>query len=71
VIELHDCFTPNEVITYEGLELCPEGEAEKLVNNQNNTYSGKFVVNPSGGWLEQTEMLERTSKRECLFNCLL
>jgi len=26
VIELHDCFSPNELITYEALALCPEGK---------------------------------------------
>src|SRR5262249_6422044 len=31
VVELHDCFTTNEVFTYEALGLCGEGEAEKLI----------------------------------------
>ncbi|WP_318504099.1 thiolase C-terminal domain-containing protein [Bacillus sp. T3] len=47
VIELHDCFTPNEVITYEGLGLCGKGEAEKFINDGDNTYGGRFVINPS------------------------
>src|SRR4051812_32867159 len=46
VVELHDCFTPNEVITYEGLGLCGEGEAEKLIYDRDNMYGGKYVVNP-------------------------
>lgn len=49
VIELHDCFAPNELITYESLGLCKTGEAHKLVDNGDNTYGGKWVVNPSGG----------------------
>ena len=53
VVELHDCFTPNEVITYEALGLCGEGEAEKFINDQDNTYGGKFVVNPSGGLMSK------------------
>lgn len=53
VIELHDCFTPNEVITYEGLGLCGEGEAEKLIHDQDNTYGGKYVINPSGGLMSK------------------
>ncbi|MEH6822648.1 MAG: lipid-transfer protein [Motiliproteus sp.] len=53
VVELHDCFTPNEVITYEGLGLCGEGEAEKFINDGDNTYGGKFVVNPSGGLMSK------------------
>lgn len=53
VVELHDCFTPNEVITYEELGLCAEGEAEKLIEDEDNTYGGKFVVNPSGGLMSK------------------
>ena len=53
VVELHDCFTPNEVITYEGLGLCGEGEAEKFINDADNTYGGKYVVNPSGGLMSK------------------
>lgn len=49
VIELHDCFAANELITYPALGLCPEGDAHKLVERGDNTYGGKFVVNPSGG----------------------
>ena len=49
VIELHDCFSANELITYEGLGLCKQGEAGKFIDNKDNTYGGKFVVNPSGG----------------------
>ncbi|KAF9014893.1 thiolase-like protein [Cyathus striatus] len=49
VIELHDCFAANELITYSALGLCGEAEAHKLVDRGDNTYGGKFVVNPSGG----------------------
>jgi len=49
VIELHDCFAANELITYPALGLCPPGEAHKLVECGDNTYGGKYVVNPSGG----------------------
>src|SRR5699024_8426282 len=48
VIELHDCFSANELITYEALGLCPGGQAKVLVDKGDNTYGGKFVVNPSG-----------------------
>jgi sterol carrier protein 2 len=41
VVELHDCFTANELLTYEALGLCPEGEAEKLIWDGDNTYGGK------------------------------
>ncbi|TDL15833.1 thiolase-like protein [Rickenella mellea] len=49
VIELHDCFAANELITYPALGLCAPGEAHKLVERGDNTYGGKYVVNPSGG----------------------
>jgi sterol carrier protein 2 len=65
VVELHDCFTPNEVITYEGLELCKEGEAEKFINDGNNTYGGKYVVNPSGGLMSKGHPLGATGLAQC------
>ncbi|HEY4118591.1 MAG TPA: hypothetical protein VGM56_12085, partial [Byssovorax sp.] len=46
VVELHDCFTANELLTYEALGLCKEGEAEKFIWAGDNTYGGKFVTNP-------------------------
>src|SRR5207248_3093488 len=38
VVELHDCFSANELITYEALGLAPEGEGHKLVEKQATTY---------------------------------
>jgi sterol carrier protein 2 len=49
VVELHDCFSANELISYESLGLCEIGSAKKFIENGDNTYGGKFVVNPSGG----------------------
>lgn len=49
VIELHDCFASNELITYDALRLCSPGGAARLVEGGDNTYGGKYVVNPSGG----------------------
>lgn len=65
VIELHDCFTTNEVITYEGLGLCGEGEAEKFIVDANNTYGGKFVVNPSGGLMSKGHPIGATGLAQC------
>jgi sterol carrier protein 2 len=65
VIELHDCFTPNEVITYEALGLCGEGEAEKFINDQENTYGGKYVINPSGGLMSKGHPLGATGLAQC------
>ncbi|PSN52023.1 Non-specific lipid-transfer protein [Blattella germanica] len=47
VVELHDCFSANELITYEALGLCPPGKAAELIETGNNTYGGQYVINPS------------------------
>ena len=65
VVELHDCFTANELLTYEGLGLCPEGGAEKFINENDNTYGGKFVTNPSGGLLSKGHPLGATGLAQC------
>ncbi len=65
VIELHDCFTTNEVLTYEGLGLAKEGEAEKLIWDGDNTYGGKWVTNPSGGLLSKGHPLGATGLAQC------
>ncbi|ESK92932.1 sterol carrier protein 2 [Moniliophthora roreri MCA 2997] len=49
VVELHDCFAANELIMYPALGLCKENEAHKMVEKGDNTYGGKYVINPSGG----------------------
>lgn len=66
VIELHDCFAHNELITYEGLGLCDPGQAEKLVVDGDNTYGGKYVVNPSGGLLSKGHPLGATGLAQCV-----
>jgi len=53
VVELHDCFSANELLTYEALGLCPEGKAGEFIDRGDNTYGGKFVVNPSGGLISK------------------
>ena len=65
VVELHDCFTTNEVVTYEGLGLCAEGEATAFVNDGDNTYGGKFVVNPSGGLMSKGHPIGATGLAQC------
>ncbi len=65
VIELHDCFSTNELITYEGLGLCAEGEGEKLVEDDSCTYGGRWVVNPSGGLLSKGHPLGATGLAQC------
>ncbi|MBD3643266.1 MAG: lipid-transfer protein [Alcanivorax sp.] len=65
VVELHDCFTANELLTYEGLGLCPEGGAEKFIWDGDNTYGGKYVTNPSGGLLSKGHPLGATGLAQC------
>ena len=65
VVELHDCFTTNEVITYEGLGLCGEGQAEQFINDKQNTYGGQFVVNPSGGLMSKGHPIGATGLAQC------
>ncbi|WP_299696114.1 lipid-transfer protein [Hydrocarboniphaga sp.] len=65
VVELHDCFAQNELISYEALGLCPEGGAEKFVNDGDNTYGGRYVTNPSGGLLSKGHPLGATGLAQC------
>jgi acetyl-CoA acetyltransferase len=65
VVELHDCFAHNELITYEALGLCPEGGAAKFIDDGDNTYGGKYVVNPSGGLLSKGHPLGATGLAQC------
>ena len=65
VVELHDCFTTNELLTYEALGLCKEGEAEKFIDDGDNTYGGKYVTNPSGGLLSKGHPLGATGLAQC------
>ena len=65
VVELHDCFTTNEVLTYEALSLCPPGGAEQFVADGDNTYGGQVVTNPSGGLLSKGHPLGATGLAQC------
>ncbi|GAA5062040.1 acetyl-CoA acyltransferase [Thermocatellispora tengchongensis] len=65
VVELHDCFTTNEFITYEALALTPEGTAERFVLSGDNTYGGRVVTNPSGGLISKGHPLGATGLAQC------
>ena len=65
VVELHDCFAQNELLTYEALGLCPEGGAAKFIDDGDNTYGGKYVVNPSGGLLSKGHPIGATGLAQC------
>lgn len=65
VIELHDCFSTNELITYEALGLCAVGEGGGLVDAGDTTYGGRWVVNPSGGLISKGHPLGATGLAQC------
>lgn len=60
VCELHDCFSANELCTYEALGLCPVGGAGPAIDNNEFTYGGRVVVNPSGGLISKGHPLGAT-----------
>ncbi|MGR3872915.1 lipid-transfer protein [Streptomyces graminifolii] len=60
VVELHDCFSINELLTYEALGMCAPGESGKLVESGATTYGGRWVVNPSGGLISKGHPLGAT-----------
>jgi acetyl-CoA acyltransferase len=65
VVELHDCFSANELITYDALGLSPEGKAGELVHSGATTYGGQWVVNPSGGLISKGHPLGATGLAQC------
>uniref|UniRef100_A0A1B6KK02 Sterol carrier protein 2 n=1 Tax=Graphocephala atropunctata TaxID=36148 RepID=A0A1B6KK02_9HEMI len=69
VVELHDCFSANELITYEALGLCPPGKAGEFIDSGNNTYGGRHVVNPSGGLISKGHPLGATGIAQCAELC--
>uniref|UniRef100_U5EJX2 Sterol carrier protein 2 n=1 Tax=Corethrella appendiculata TaxID=1370023 RepID=U5EJX2_9DIPT len=69
VVELHDCFSANELITYEALGLCEPGKAGEFIDRGDNTYGGKFVINPSGGLISKGHPLGATGLAQCSELC--
>lgn len=69
VVELHDCFSTNELLTYEALGLCEIGKGAEMVESGNNTYGGKYVVNPSGGLIAKGHPLGATGIAQCIELC--
>jgi acetyl-CoA acyltransferase len=65
VIELHDCFSANELLTYEALGLAAEGEGHHLVDSGDVDYGGRWVVNPSGGLISKGHPLGATGLAQC------
>jgi acetyl-CoA acetyltransferase len=69
LVELHDCFSCNELITYEALGLCEIGKGAEIVDRGDNTYGGKWVVNPSGGLISKGHPLGATGIAQCTECC--
>ncbi|TDB84662.1 lipid-transfer protein [Actinomadura sp. KC216] len=69
VIELHDCFSTNELITYEALGLCEAGGAGRLIDEGVVDYGGRWVVNPSGGLISKGHPLGATGLAQCAELC--
>jgi sterol carrier protein 2 len=65
VVEVHDCFSCNELLTYEALGLCPVGKGGQLIDEGQVTYGGKWVVNPSGGLISKGHPLGATGFAQC------
>ena len=69
VCELHDCFSANELCTYEALGLCKAGTAHHSIDANEFTYGGKLVVNPSGGLISKGHPLGATGLAQCAELC--
>ncbi|KAI6781754.1 Non-specific lipid-transfer protein-like protein [Emericellopsis cladophorae] len=65
VVELHDCFSANEMVVIDALELCDKGKAHELVRRGDITYGGKYVINPSGGLISKGHPLGATGIAQC------
>ncbi|KIW15452.1 hypothetical protein PV08_05498 [Exophiala spinifera] len=65
VVEVHDCFSANEMCVIDGLGLCPKGKAHELVRQGGITYGGKYVINPSGGLISKGHPLGATGLAQC------
>jgi acetyl-CoA acetyltransferase len=60
LVELHDCFATAELLHYENLGLCGDGEAGKMIDEGQTALGGKVPVNVSGGLLSKGHPLGAT-----------
>ena len=60
LVELHDCFATAELLHYENLGLCGEGEAGRLIDEDETAHGGRIPVNVSGGLLSKGHPLGAT-----------
>jgi benzoylsuccinyl-CoA thiolase BbsB subunit len=63
VIELHDAFANEEILRYEELCICKQGEGIRLVRDRDTWVGGKIPVNPSGGLLSLGHPLSASGVR--------
>ena len=59
-VELHDCFATAELIHYENLGLCGDGEAGEFIDRGDPWVGGRIPVNASGGLLSKGHPLGAT-----------
>jgi acetyl-CoA acetyltransferase len=69
VVELHDCFSANELITCEALGPAEQRHGHELVEGRAATYGGQWVVNPSGGLISKGHPLGATGLAQCSELC--
>jgi acetyl-CoA acetyltransferase len=60
LVELHDCFATAELLHYENLGICGEGEAGRMIDEGQTSIGGKIPVNASGGLLSKGHPLGAT-----------
>src|SRR5262245_5427266 len=60
LIELHDCFATAEILHYENLGICKDGEAGRLIDEKQTYLGGRIPVNVSGGLLSKGHPLGAT-----------
>jgi acetyl-CoA acetyltransferase len=60
LVELHDCFATAELLHYENLGLCGDGEAGRMIDTGETTHGGRIPVNVSGGLLSKGHPLGAT-----------
>src|SRR5512134_1177475 len=60
LVELHDCFATAEILHYENLGLCKDGEAGRMIDSGATALGGKVPVNVSGGLLSKGHPLGAT-----------
>jgi acetyl-CoA acetyltransferase len=60
VAEVHDCFTPAEIVHYEDLGFCAKGEGGRFIEEGQSKIGGKIAVNTSGGLLSKGHPLGAT-----------